>query len=107
MRRQVPDAFYAADPKITGSRRTGLSACSEIDGFVLGGFVDMGFFRNCEIQILRKAIGLEIAFLQTRSALENPGFGNLGICGNAGQQPTQHIVLFDNMQIQRKFTRKG
>lgn len=64
--------------------------------------VELGFLRHSEIQILGKPIRLEVAFLQARSALEDPAFRKLGIRGNAGQQPTEDVVLFDDVQIQRK-----
>lgn len=50
-----------------------------------------------EIQVLRKPVGLQIAFLQTGAAFENPVQPKRFIRADTPQQPAQHIVFFHHV----------
>ncbi len=62
----------------------------------------MGFACYREIEILRKAIGFEVAFLETCTALEDPGGRQPFMGEDAVEQPAQRVVLLDNIGTQRE-----
>jgi len=67
----------------------------------------MGFVPQSEIQIFRKAIGLEIALLEAGPAFEDPARPQDFIGIDSGQEPPQHIVLFDDVRRQSSLVCKG
>lgn len=52
-----------------------------------------------EVEIFRKTIGLEETLLHARAALEDPEGGHRK-CGDAREQPPEHVVLLDDFRAQ-------
>jgi hypothetical protein len=55
---------------------------------------------HSEVEVLRKPVGLVVALAQTGPTLENPGPRELRLSGDRGEQPPEHIVLFDHTNIE-------
>jgi len=53
-----------------------------------------------EVEILGKAIRLVEALTQTGAALEDPFVGEVGVVGDAGEEPAEHVVLFDHADLE-------
>ena len=53
-----------------------------------------------EVEIFREAIGLEVALLEAGAALEYPGIAKCGLGRDAGEQPAEDVVLFDDMDLE-------
>ena len=73
------------------------------DFFESGGeklFVEVVSILKREIQVLREAIGFEVAFLQTRSTLEHPARPDHRMRGDSGKEPAERVILFDDMRLQ-------
>jgi hypothetical protein len=68
--------------------------------------VEMSFIDDGEVEIFGEPIGFEIALLQTRAALEYPVIAKLGIGADAGEQPAEHVVFFDNGRGQTEIGRE-
>jgi len=64
--------------------------------------VDVAFVAQGEVEILRKSVGLEIALLEARTALENPTLRNVFVRVDTGEYPAEHVVLFDHAGQQGK-----
>ena len=63
--------------------------------------VQMPGIPECEVEVLRKPIGFEKALLEAGPSLENPVVREVCVLVDARQNPTQHVVLFDNLRRQR------
>jgi hypothetical protein len=64
--------------------------------------VKVALIAQCEVQVLRKPVGLEVALLETRSSLEDPAFRDLFMRVDTGEDPAEYIVLLDNTGQERK-----
>src|SRR5205823_14311922 len=62
--------------------------------------VELRFVGQGEIEILGEAVCFEIALLEAGSTLENPFVRDRRVVEDAGQQPAEHVVLFDNVRQQ-------
>jgi len=60
-------------------------------------FPDRSIRHDREIQILRKTIGLQIAFLQAGPSLEDPLVPERCIGPNTPEQPTEYIILLHHI----------
>ena len=81
--------------------------------FITGGLIDSGKHvledrhnviwakgparEDRKVQVLREAIGLDVALLQTRTALESPRYTQPWIRSYAPEHPTNDIVFFYNV----------
>ena len=50
-----------------------------------------------EVEVFGEAVGLDVALLQARAALEDPLVSENGIGTDAPQQPAEQVVLFDHL----------
>jgi hypothetical protein len=59
--------------------------------------IEVGFIRQGEVKIFREAVSFEIALLEAGSAFEDSGFGKRGVIEDAGQDPAENVILFDDV----------
>lgn len=56
--------------------------------------------RNGEVQVCRKTVGLEEAFLETRATLEQPRVADFRMLPGACQQPAQRVILVHHLRVE-------
>src|ERR1017187_3212653 len=62
--------------------------------------VEMGFIGQREVEVLGEAVCFEVALLETRSALEYPFVRERRMVEDAGEEPAENVVLFDDVRQQ-------
>lgn len=55
-----------------------------------------------EVQIFGEAVGFEVALLQAGATLEDPPVADRRVCRDAGKEPAERIVFFDDMRLELK-----
>src|ERR1700723_3739362 len=58
--------------------------------------VEMGFIGQREVEILGEPVGFEVALFEAGPALENPVLRQNRMIEDAGKNPAQDVVFFDN-----------
>jgi hypothetical protein len=58
---------------------------------------------DCEVEVFREAERFVVALAEAGAALEYPGPAERGVGGDAGQQPAEKVVLFDDRDVERPF----
>jgi len=64
-------------------------------------------FSDREVRVLREAVGLEEAFLETGPTLEHPGRTESFVRIDACQEPPEHVVLLDDPRFESQIRRDG
>lgn len=59
--------------------------------------LNLALVLQCEVKVLRKTVGLEVALLEAGAALEHPRRGQRRVHVDAGQQPAEDIVLLHDV----------
>ena len=65
-------------------------------------YIQMPGFKQREVQVFGKAVGLKKALLEARAAFEQPGIARLRRFPERGQHPAERIVFFNHVRLQAK-----